>query len=377
MKIPLTIPYLNKLEKKELFKTLRSGWLAQGPQVAKFEEEIRKVTETKYSAATSSATTALYLSLLLLDIKKGDEVIVPSFTFIATSNVVLHAGATPVFVDINYDTLNIDTALIEEKITKRTKVLIPVDYAGIPCNIAEINIIAKRHNLKVIEDAAAALGSRYNGRLVGSLTDLTCFSFHARKIVTTGEGGIITTQNKSFADKAKILRHHGMAISDTIRHKAKRVIHEGYPTIGYNFRMSDLQAAVGLGQIKKINEIIKKRTELAEQYSIGLRDNELIQLPIVPEKSISNWQSYIIKLRKNKYLSRDKLMQKLLNDGISTRRGAIAIHKEKAYRNIVDSLNLPMTEEACNQTITLPLFPQMTQKQQDYVLERLGRYTRI
>lgn len=376
MKIPLTIPYLNTKEEHEVIQTLRSGWVTQGPQVSRFEELIKNHTHARYAVATSSATTALHICLLLLGIKSGDEVIVPSFTFIATSNVVLHVGATPVFVDVDYNTLNINPSLIEAKITKKTRAIIPVDYVGIPSDMNAISKIAKKYNLFVIEDAAAALGSRYNGKQIGSIADLTCFSFHARKIVTTGEGGMITTNNKLYAQQAKALRQHGMAVSDVVRHTSKRIIHETYPSVGYNFRLSDIQAAVGVAQMDKITEIIQKRTILAKKYTEALKNNSLLLTPVPLKGSLPNWQSYIIKLRKNKRISRDTLMQKLLDDGIATRRGAMAIHKELAYKTITRNVKLPVTEEACNQTITLPLYPQMTNAQQEYVIDALKRYTK-
>lgn len=377
MKIPLTIPYLDSAEETAVVQTIRSGWITQGPQVALLEKDIENYTHSKYAVATSSATTALHLSLMLLNIQKGDEIIVPSFTFIATANVVIHAGAKPVFVDVDYDTLNINPSLIQKKITKKTRAIIPVDYAGIPCDIGAINKIAKDNNLLVVEDAAAALGSEYKNKKIGSLADITCFSFHARKIVTTGEGGMLTTNNEKYANKAKILRHHGMSTSDLVRHSSKNVYHESYQEIGYNFRMSDIQAAVGVAQFSKINNIINLRTKLANKYSSTLKGNPLIQTPQLLNNTKTNWQSYIIKLRKNKYLSRDKLMQKLLDEGIATRRGAMAIHKEGAYKELVGKLKLPVTEEAAEQTITLPLYPQMTDTEQEFVIQSLLRNTKV
>lgn len=368
---------MDSLEEEAVTKALRSGWIAQGPRVALMEKKIEDYTQSKYAVATSSATTALYLSLLLLDIQKGDEVIVPSFTFIATANVVIQAGAKPVFVDIDYDTLNINPSLIQGKITKKTRAIIPVDYVGIPCEIEIINKIAKDNNLMVLEDAAAALGSEYNGEKIGSLADITCFSFHARKIVTTGEGGMLTTNNKDYANEAKILRHHGMSISDLVRHSTTKVIHESYKEVGYNFRMSDIQASIGVTQIDKIDKIIKLRTKRANRYSEALKDHPLIKIPKLLENTKTNWQSYIIKLQKNKYVSRDTLMQKLLDDGIATRRGAMAIHMEEAYRKHFGKLNLPVSEEAALQTITLPLFPQMTDTQQNFVIESLLKHIKL
>lgn len=377
MKIPLTIPYMDSSEEKAVAQALRSGWIAQGPQVALLEKKVQEYTKTSYAVATSSATTALYLSLLLLGIKRGDEIIVPSFTFIATANVVVQTGATPVFVDIDYGTLNIDPSKISEKITQKTRAIIPVDYVGVPCDMEKINKVARENNLFVVEDAAAALGSEYKHTKIGSLADLTCFSFHARKIVTTGEGGMITTNNKTYANDAKILRHHGMSVSDLIRHNSKKIIHETYPKVGYNFRMSDIQAAVGVIQMKKIQTIIKLRTILADRYSKAFKDNPLIEIPVLLDKTKTNWQSYIIKLKKNKFISRDGLMQKLLDHEIATRRGAMAIHKEDAYKDFVDNLKLPISEKACDQTITLPLYPTMTEIEQEYVIETISKYTKF
>lgn len=372
MKIPITKPYFDKKEETAVIETIRSGWVTQGPKVAEFEGMFAKYVGTKYTVATTSATTALFLSLYILGIKEGDEVIVPSFSFIATANVVMHTGAKPVFVDIDPKTYNIDPNKIEEKITKRTKAIIPVDQVGIPCDIKTIRNIAKKYNLKVIEDAACATGSKYNGKPVGGSFDATCFSFHPRKIVTTGDGGMITTNSKKIADMAKLLRQQGMGVTDIKRHESNKVIHESYPVVGFNFRMTDIQATVGIEQFKKLSIFLKKRKQIADKYTKAFIKSELIIPPFVPENTEPNWQSYIIRLRKNKKITRDDLMQKLMDNGISTRRGVMAIHEELPYKKLYPKLKLPETESATRETICLPIYHTLTNKEQDFIINTIN-----
>lgn len=372
--IPLTKPYFDSKEEKEVIKTLQSGWITQGPKVEKFEKMVAKYVGAKYAIATTSATTSLFLSLYVLGIGPGDEVIVPSFSFIATANVVVHTGATPVFVDIDPRTYNIDPVKVEEAITKKTKAIIPVDQIGLPCDLRAINKIARKHKLFVVEDAAPALGSVYKGRKVGSISPITCFSFHPRKVITTGEGGMITTNNKKLAEKLRMLRHHGMGISDVKRHKSKKIIHEKYPEIGFNFRMSDIEAAAGIWQMKKLDNLINKRKKLARRYDKAFSETKLIIPPFIPKNYDHSRQTYVIRLKKNSKITRDELMQKLLNRGISTRRGVMAAHMEQCYRKLVGKVSLPETEGAVKETIAIPLYPQMTIEEQDYVIENILYY---
>ena len=252
IKVSVSKPYFDSAEEKSVVETLRSGWVAQGPKVQTMEEQLKTLTGAKFAVATSSATTSLFLALYVLGVGPGDEVIVPSYTFIATANVIVHVSAKPVFVDIDPKTYNIDPAKIEKVITKKTKAIIAVDQVGLPCDMDQISKIARKHKLYVIEDAACAIGSRYHGKSVGSLADITCYSFHPRKIVTTGDGGMLTTDNQKWADRARILRHQGMGVSDLARHKSQQIIHESYPEIGFNFRMSDIQTSARVQQIKKL-----------------------------------------------------------------------------------------------------------------------------
>lgn len=374
--IPLQTPYFDEKEEKAVVGVLRSGWVTQGPKVEEFEEALKKYTGAQYAVATTSATTALFLCLHALGIGKGDEVIVPSFSFIATTNVVMQAGAKPVFADIDPKTYNIDPKEIEKKITKKTKAIIPVDQVGLPCDLDEILKIAKKYRLHVIEDAACALGSVYKERYIGSFGEAVCFSFHPRKTITTGEGGMILTDSKQLAEVLRNLRHQGMSVSDVTRHKARKVVKEDYSIIGYNFRMSDIQAAVGVEQMKKLAVILKKRAQLARRYTKFFFGSKNIILPFIPDDYIHNFQSYIIRLRPNKKITRDELMQKLLNAGISTRIGVMAAHLEAPYRKMYPGLTLPQTEAATRETITLPLFYHMDVKQQDFVINKVLEYTK-
>lgn len=377
MKIPITKPVFDKEEEKSVIETLRSGWVAQGPKVAEFESLVAGYTGSDYAVATTSATTALFLSLHLLEIGPGDEVVVPSFSFIATANVVVHAGAKPVFVDIDPRTYNINPTEIEKLITKRTKAIIPVDQVGLPCDFSAIHKIAQKHKLHVIQDAACSLGSVYKGKRTGSYGEIACFSFHPRKAITTGEGGMILTNNKKWADKLKILRHHGMSVSDVARHKSSKVIREEYNIAGYNFRMSDIQAAVGVAQMKKLPKILKKREQLANRYSKVFGKSKYIIPPFVPQGYIHNWQSYVIRLSNNAKITRDELMQKLLNDGIATRIGVMAAHLESVYKKMLGKISLPNTQEATRETMVIPLYFQMTKEEQDYVIEKVLLHTDV
>ncbi len=374
MKIPLTIPSFDKSEEEALISVIRSGWVTQGPKVLEFEDLVKNYTGSKYAIATSSATTALFLSLVLMGIGKNDEVIVPSFTFIATANVVLQAGAKPVFVDIDPQTYNIDPLKIIEKITSRTRAIMPVDFGGLPADMDPILKIAKKNNLFVLADAAASIGSKYKEKKVGNLADISCFSFHPKKIITSGEGGMILTNNKKWESRAKVLRHHGMSVSDLARHGSKKVINEKYYEAGFNFRMSDLEASVGVEQMKKIDSIIKKRTELANIYNKAFADSPSISPRIVPRGYIDNWQVYILRLQKNRSVTRDILMQKLLEKGISTRRAGMAVHLEPAYKKLYGKISLPVTEKIEKQTIAIPLFPQMKKVEQEYVIDSIIKY---
>ncbi len=371
LKVPITKPYLSEAEARAAAKVIATGWISQGSKVAEFEEALADYVGAKFAVATTNCTTALHISLVCLDIGPGDEVIVPSFTFIATANSILHAGATPVFVDIDPRTYNIDVTRIREAITEKTKAIMPVHQIGLAADMDPILDVAERHNLHVVEDAAPSIGEQYKGRRVGSIGEVTCFSFHPRKVVTTGEGGMITTDNERVASMARSIRSHGASISDLARHKADEVIFEDYPYLGYNYRMTDIQAAIGLEQMKKLNEMLAIRRRLAERYNHELAQVEGLETPYVPPYAQHTYQSYIVRVMKDSRRSRDEIMREMLREGIATRRGAMAIHLEPYYQQRFGRINLPATEEATRNTFVIPLFPAMTEDEQSYVISTL------
>jgi dTDP-4-amino-4,6-dideoxygalactose transaminase len=300
----------------------------------------------------------------------GDEVICPSLSFIATANSIAYTGATPIFCDIDADTYNIDPACIEQSITPRTKAILVVHQIGLPADMSSILAIASAHGLIVIEDAACAIGSEYNGCLIGSpLGLMACFSFHPRKVVTTGEGGMITTNDAVLAQKLRRLRQHAMSLSDVARHNAKQVTSESYDEVGYNFRMTDLQAAIGITQLKRLPDFLAQRRYLAARYDHALRDVAWLRTPAVSDNCRTNYQSYMVRLLRGK--DRDGIMQELLEKGISTRRAIMAIHRELPYRADRWESSLPRTNMVTETGLILPLYHDMTEADQDCVIEAL------
>jgi perosamine synthetase len=375
--IPIAKPYIGQEEETAVLEALRSGWLSQGPRVAEFEKQFAAFVGTKHAIAVSSCTTALHLAFLGAGIQSGDEVLCPSLSFIATANSIRYVGAEPVFVDIDPVTFNMDPKKLEAAITPRTRAILAVHQIGLPAAMNEINEIARRRNLVVIEDAACAIGSVYQGKRIGAPHSwMACFSFHPRKILTTGEGGMITTEDDQVNDRLRRLRQHAMDVSDVARHQSKNVILERYDEVGYNFRMTDLQAAVGIVQLGRVEDFIKRRREFAARYTEALSKFDWMVPPSEPEGLRHNYQSYMVRLKTNAPISRDDLMQALLDRGISTRRGIMASHREKPYfSNRVDSL-LPETNSATDNCIILPLFHLMTEQDQNHVIDSIHEIVR-
>lgn len=367
IKIPITKPYLGEEEKELISKVIDSGWVSQGPMVAEFEEMFAEYVGARYAVATTSCTTALHAALSVSGISSGDEVIVPSLSFIATANSVIHCGATPFFVDIDPETCNIDAKKIEGAISKKIKAIMPVHQMGLPADIDAIKDIAGRYRLKIIEDAACAIGSEYKGKRIGGHGNIACFSFHPRKVITTGEGGMITTDDPEIAERLRRFRHHGMSVSDLERHKLENVVIESYLNIGYNYRMTDMQAAMGIAQMRKLPEILKKRQDIAKRYNEAFSKIGCLRVPKVPEYAIHNYQSYWVEILDNSTVSRNELMQRLLEKGISTRRGIMAIHGEPCYSK--SNVTLPNTERITANTIIIPLYPSMADEEVQYVIE--------
>ena len=379
--IPISKPYFNKNEEKALSDVIKSGWVMQGPMVSEFEEKFAQYVGTKYAVAVSSGTAALHLSLLALGIGEGDEVIIPSFSFIATANAVAHCGASPVFIDIDQRTYNISPEKIEEylagvskKKNKKVKAIMPVHQLGMPADMDYIIAIAKKHSLHIIEDAACALGSEYKGRKVGSIGEISCFSFHPRKIITTGEGGMITTNDKRIAEKVRLLRNHGMTISPHERNKKVTIKKEEYPLVGYNYRMTDLQGAIGLVQMEKLEYILNKRRAIARRYNSLLEKIEWLERPHVPAYANPNYQSYIVRVKEGGYKIRNHIVSKLIGSGISCKAGVQAIHMEKCYREKYKGDRLINTERAFYSTMLLPLYSELKEHEQDKVVRNLRRF---
>lgn len=366
IEIPITKPYLGDEEKEAVTSVLDSGWVSQGPRVKEFEGKFAEYVGAKYAVATTSCTTALHAALSVSGIGPGDEVIVPSLSFIATANSVVHAGAILVFAEIDPGTCNVTAGTIEKVVTNRTKAVMPVHQMGLPLDLDPIIDLCRKRKLILIEDAACAIGSEYKRKRIGGHGNIACFSFHPRKIITTGGGGMIVTNDPEIGAKLRRFRHHGMSVSDIERHEANRVIIETYPEIGYNYRMTDMQAAIGIAQLKKLPFIIEKRRLIAEFYDRELSKIPCVKVPKVPDYAFHNYQSYWIELLDASPISRDVLMQKLLEKGIATRRGIMAIHMEECYQKY--RVSLPETERITKNTVLLPIYPSMTPEEQLYVV---------
>lgn len=371
--IPIAKPVLGAEEAAAASRAVLSGWVTQGPEVEAFEREWAAMVGAPHACAVSNCTTALHLALLTLGVKAGDEVITVSHSFIATANAVHYCGATPVFVDIEPATFNIDPRLIEQAITPRTTAILVVHQMGMPCDMAAIMPIARKHGLKVVEDAACAIGSEieWQGtwqKIGAPIGDIVCFSLHPRKVITTGDGGILTTTNAEWDARFRLLRQHGMSVSDKTRHSSSKVIFESYPLIGFNFRMTDPQAAIGREQLKRLPGILERRRELAARYAAKLKG---VTHPHQPAWARSNWQSYCVRLPEG--TDQVAVMQALLDEGVSTRRAIMCSHREPGYAGLPLPHSLAESERAQDTGIILPLYPQMTDAEQDRVIDSLHR----
>ena len=373
--IPITRPFITEDEERGVVEVLRSGWLTQGDRVAALERAVADYVGARHAVATSSCTTAIFLALKLAGIEEGDEVIVPSYTFVATANAIVHAGAVPVFADIDPLTYNIDPDGIEEKISARTRAIMPVHQVGLPADLDPIREIAERRGITVIEDAACAIGSEYKGKRIGGGDTIACLSFHPRKVITTGEGGMVLLPGADLEVEARSLISHGESVSDLERHRAAGVRLEAYRVIGFNFRMTNLQGAVEVEQVKKLDFILDRRRRLAMQYNVAFEGHPFIVPPVEPDYGRTNFQSYMIRLRPDCPQSRDRVLQWMREQGIAARPGVQAAHREPAYRQMCGEISLPETERAADSTIILPLFPQMDDKEQEFVIDALLRIT--
>jgi perosamine synthetase len=364
--IPVMRPWLGKEEAEAAAEAVASGWIAQGPRVREFEEAFAAAIGTPHAVAVSSCTTALHLALIVTGVGPGDEVIVPSLSFIATANAVRYVGAQPVFADVDLATQNLGPETIRQHLTGRTRAVILVDQAGTPADLDAIRALCEPLQISVIEDAACAVGSTYRGHPVGYGAALAAFSFHPRKLLTTGEGGMITTWDASIAARLRRLREHGMDISAADRHRSQQPVIEHYTEVGFNFRMTDIQAAVGLVQLRKIPEMVARRRALARRYQELLSGIPGLLTVGDPPYGETNYQSFWLLLPEESAVGRDELMRLLADAGISARRGIMAAHLEPAYADAKPSL--PVTERLTARSLILPLFHEMTQEQQEHVV---------
>ena len=375
--IPIARPVLGEPEADAARRAILSGWVTQGPEVAAFEREFATAVGAPHAVAVSSCTTGLHLALVAVGVGAGDEVITASHSFIATANAVRYCGAVPVFVDVELETFNLDPALVAAAITPRTKAILAVHQLGLPCDLASLVTTARRHGLPLIEDAACAVGSeiRWQGewqRIGRPHGDMACFSFHPRKLLSTGDGGMVVTRSGEIDARLRLLRQHGMSVPDTVRHASAQVVFEDYPIVGFNYRLTDIQAAIGRAQLARLDGLIARRRELAGRYATALACLPGVVLPREPEWARTNWQSYAVRVHG---ADQRTVMQRMLDDGVATRRGVMNAHLEAAYAPGTWRAAGPLirSEAAQATAIVLPLFHDMTDGEQERVVASLTR----
>lgn len=369
--VPLMRPWLGEEEIEAVAEVMRSGWISQGPKVIEFEELVADFVGAKFGVATNACTSSMHLALRTSGIKQGDDVIVPSFTCMATANAIHQTGANPVFAEIDPNTYNITAETLEAAITDNTRGVMAVHQIGLSIDMDPLMVVADKHGIVVIEDAATAFGATYNGQHLGGLGRPTCFSFHPRKMVTTAEGGMITTNDEGMAQEAKSLRATGASISDLERHKAKGTLVQEYHDFGYNYRMTDIQAAIGIVQMSRAKDIIDARAEQAAYYDNAFAGLPEITPPHVPSNMKHAYSSYMIRLAADGPVDRDTVLRRMAERGISCRTGIQPLHWEPFYKSQLGDVSFPITEAAAKTTMFLPIFPGMTRNEQDRVVDSL------
>lgn len=364
MYIPYGRQTIDDNDIQAVLDVLKSDYLTTGPKVAEFEKKVADYVGVKYAVAVNSGTAALHIACLAAGIKEGDEVITSPITFAASANCVLYCGGTPVFADIDAETYNISPKQIQEKITSNTKAIIPVHYTGQPCDMEAIQAIARKYNLLVIEDAAHALGAEYKGKKIGSISDMTCFSFHPVKPVTTGEGGMVVTNNEKLYKKLLLFRSHGITRDDNLMTENQGDWYYQQLELGYNYRITDISCALGISQMDKIDDFIKRRREIAKRYDEAFKDVKGIKIPKQIEGATSGWHLYMIQVD-----DRKKIFDKLRKTGIGVNVHYIPVYKHPYYQNNgYERCCCPVAESYYSRAISLPIFPGLTNEQQQYVI---------
>ncbi|UKA51849.1 DegT/DnrJ/EryC1/StrS aminotransferase family protein [Arthrobacter sp. FW305-123] len=373
-RIDVMKPWLGEEEAQALAEVIASGWVAQGPKVREFEEAFASGQHAGFAVATSSCTAALHLALVVAGVEAGGDVVVPSFSFIATANAATYVGARPVFADVDLHTGCVTAATIKAALTPATRAVIAVDQGGVPVDFESIRALCDPLGIVVVEDAACAIGSTYRGQPVGANAELAAWSFHPRKVLTTGEGGMLTAARQDLGERARRLREHAMSVSAAERHASLLAPSEQYLETGFNYRMTDLQAAVGIIQLRRLETVVRRRRELAARYARAFAGVEGLRLVGDPEYGTTNFQSCWLEVGPAFPLGRENLMEHLASDGISARRGIMAAHRQPAYAD-ADSgtAELGVTEWLTDHTLILPLYHELAMQDQDRVIDSVLR----
>ena len=373
--IPMARPWFGEEEVRAVEAVVRSGWVSQGPKVAEFERAVEALTGARRAVAVSNCTTALHLGMIAAGVGRGDEVVVPSLSFVATANAARYVGATPVFADVDPASHDVTAETVEAVLTPATRAVVVVHQCGVPADLDPLRSLCRSEGLFLVEDAACAIGTSYRGRPVGGDSDLAAFSFHPRKILVTGEGGMITTQDPDLAARLSRLRQHGMSVSAFDRHSSGKVVVEQYLETGFNFRMTDMQAALGVVQAAKVPGMVARRRELALGYQERLSEVEDVQVVADPPYGLGNFQSFWVVLPDDFPVSRDGLLDLLLEEGVHARHGVTAAHLEPAFADLRNA-PLPVPERVNRQSLVLPMYHDMSVDDQDRVVAVVARAAR-